>query len=77
MVWKFCEIWKSYRNGVSEGPNSVRFYLTVWGMTCMIQLTRVTDQIYIKWLFDYLRKMRMIIFNFILSTIQYLLPNLP
>ena len=36
MVWKFCEIWKSYGNRLSEGPNTVRFYLTVWGMTCII-----------------------------------------
>ena len=35
MVWKFCEIWKSYGNRLSEGPNSVRFYLTVRGMACM------------------------------------------
>ena len=35
MVWKFCEIWKSYGNWLSEGQNSVRFYLTVWGMACM------------------------------------------
>ena len=30
---KFCEIWKSL-----EGPNSVRFYLTVWVMACMLRL---------------------------------------
>ena len=35
MVWKFCEIWKSYGNRLSEGSNSVRFFLTVWGMACM------------------------------------------
>ena len=35
MVWKFCEIWKSYGNRLWEEPNSVRFYLTVWGMACM------------------------------------------
>ena len=35
MVWKFCEIWKSYKNKLSEGPNSVRFYLKVWGMACI------------------------------------------
>ena len=38
MVWKFCEIWKSYRNWLPDGPNSVRFYLTVWDMACMINL---------------------------------------
>ena len=35
MVWKFCEIQKSNGNQLSEGPNSVRFYLTVWGMACI------------------------------------------
>ena len=25
MVWKFCEIWKSYGNQLSEGPNSPNF----------------------------------------------------
>ena len=35
MVWKFCEIEKSYGNWLSDGPNSVRFYLTVWDMACM------------------------------------------
>ena len=35
MVWKFCEIWKSYGNWLPDGPNSVRFYLTVWAMACM------------------------------------------
>ena len=35
MVWKFCEIWKSYGNWLLDGPNSVRFYLTVWDMACM------------------------------------------
>ena len=25
MVWKFCEIWKSYGNGVQKSQNSVRF----------------------------------------------------
>ena len=35
MVWKFCEIWRSYGNWLSEGPNSERFYLAVWGMACM------------------------------------------
>ena len=31
-----CKIvWKSYGNWLSDGPNSVRFYLTVWDMTCM------------------------------------------
>ena len=35
MVWKFCEIWKSYGNWLPDGPNSVRFYLTVWDTACM------------------------------------------
>ena len=35
MVWKFCEIWILYGNCLLDGPNSVRFYLTVWGMACM------------------------------------------
>ena len=38
MVWKFCEIWKSYGIRLSEGQNPVRFYLTVWDMACMIWL---------------------------------------
>ena len=32
---KFCEIWKSYGNWLSEWPNSVRFYLAVCGIACM------------------------------------------
>ena len=35
MVWKFCEIWTFYGNWLPDGPNSVRFYLTVWDMACM------------------------------------------
>ena len=36
MVSKFCEIWKiSYGNWLPDGPNSVRFYLTVWDMACL------------------------------------------
>ena len=37
MVWKFCEIRKSNGTQLSKGPNSVRFYLTVWGMACIKQ----------------------------------------
>ena len=35
MVWKFCEIWKSYGNWLPDGPNSVWFHLTMWDMACM------------------------------------------
>ena len=35
MVWKFCEIWRAYGNWLSDGPNFVRFYLTVWDMAGM------------------------------------------
>ena len=35
MVWKFCEIWIFYGNCLPDGPNSVRFHLTVWDMACM------------------------------------------
>ena len=35
IVWKFCEIWKSYGNWLPDGPNSVRLYLTMWDMACM------------------------------------------
>ena len=35
MVWKFGEIWKSYRNWLPDGPNSVRWNLTVWDKACM------------------------------------------
>ena len=36
MVWKSCDIWKSYNgNWLLDGPNSVRFYLTVWDMGCI------------------------------------------
>ena len=35
MVWKFCEIRIFYGNCLPDGPNSVRFYLTVWDMACM------------------------------------------
>ena len=38
MVWKFCEIWNFYGNFLPEGPNSVRFYLTVWDMACMLMV---------------------------------------
>ena len=36
MVWKFCEIWKSYWNWLPDGPSPVRFCLTVWDMACMM-----------------------------------------
>ena len=49
MVWNICEIWKSYGNRLSEGLNSVRFYLTVWGMACMCP-----KKIYAGWLESYL-----------------------
>ena len=33
LVWKFCEIWIFYGNCLPDGPNSVRFYLSVrYGM---------------------------------------------
>ena len=35
MVWKFCEIPIFYGNCLLDGPNSLRFYLTVWDMACM------------------------------------------
>ena len=35
MVRKFCEIWIFYGKCLPDGPNSVRFYLTVWDMACM------------------------------------------
>ena len=35
IVWKFCQIWKSYGNWLPDVPNSVKFYLTVWDMACM------------------------------------------
>ena len=35
MVWKFCDIWFFYGNCLPDGPNSMRFYLTVWDMACM------------------------------------------
>ena len=35
IVWKFCEIWIFYGNCLSDWPNSVRFYLSVWDMACM------------------------------------------
>ena len=35
MVWKFCEIWIFYGNGLPDGSYSMRFYLTVWDMACM------------------------------------------
>ena len=35
MVWKFCEIEKSYWNWLADGPNSVRLYLTMWDIACM------------------------------------------
>ena len=48
MVLKFYEIWKSYGNWLSDGPNSVRFYLTlhsvrhtsqceIWHVWCSVQ----------------------------------------
>ena len=36
MVSKFCEIWTLHGNCLPDGPNSVRFYLTVWDMACML-----------------------------------------
>ena len=44
IVWKFCEIWKSYGNWLSDGPNSVRFYLTVWDMACMKPVYAICEQ---------------------------------
>ena len=38
IVWKFCEIRIFYGNRLPDGPNSVRFYLTVWDMACMMFL---------------------------------------
>ena len=35
MVCKFCEILIFYGNCLPDGPNSVRFYLTVSDMACM------------------------------------------
>ena len=28
LVWKFCEIWKSYGNWLPDEPNSVKFYMS-------------------------------------------------
>ena len=36
MVWKFCEIWKSYVNGFQKGQILPDCYLTVWGMARML-----------------------------------------
>ena len=49
LVWKFCEIWILYGNCLRDGPNSVRFYLTVWDMACMDQVTRLAEIVRWAW----------------------------
>ena len=44
MFWKFCEIWKILLELASYGPNSMRFYLTVWDMACMLIYFQLQQQ---------------------------------
>ena len=47
-VRKLCEIWKCYGNWLPDGPNSVRFCLTVWDMARMYPATHPVILLYNK-----------------------------
>ena len=73
MIWKFCEIWKSYGNQVSKEPKYARFYLTEWGMVCMLCKTVTSkrpkigfqDQLSLNWGQKYCRMHSAILSTFI------------